>query len=88
VTIGVEVRLLNGVLGVRVVLENGARGTKEALVVAPHEDLEQMSVPGPYANDDVLVGERTSLNGCCHRVRTACRKSLHAILLAAPAVRR
>jgi hypothetical protein len=73
---------LNGVLGVRVVLENGADGAIETLVVAAHEDLEEVSVPCTYSSHDFLVGERTGLKRCYHRVLAACQQSLHAVLLA------
>jgi hypothetical protein len=73
---------LNGVLGVSVVLENGAGGAIETLVVAPHEDLEEVSVPSTYTNHDLLVSERPGLRRCYRRVLAACQQSLHAVLLA------
>jgi hypothetical protein len=72
VTIGIDVGLLNGVLGVRVVLENGTDGAVETLVVAAHEDLEEMNVPSSDSNHDFLVCQRTGLKKGNRRDRIAC----------------
>jgi hypothetical protein len=42
--VSVEIRLLHGILGFRVILENCPRGSIEALVVVPHEDPEHLDI--------------------------------------------
>ena len=55
--VGLDVRLLDGVLGVGVVAQDGARGAEQPLVVAPHQDLEQRLVAAADPRDYVFVGQ-------------------------------
>jgi hypothetical protein len=58
VRVGIHVRLLHHVLGLLLVADDGAGGTVEALVVAPHQDLEKSRLAVQHLRDDLFVRER------------------------------
>ena len=51
----VQIRLLHHVLGLVIVAQHGPHGAIDALVVAAHQDLEERSVAGDDALDDLFV---------------------------------
>src|SRR5438105_11462294 len=56
---GVDVRLLHHVFGVGFVLDDGARHAVDALVVPPHQDLEQRRFSGADPLDDFGVSHHS-----------------------------
>jgi hypothetical protein len=55
--VGVEIRLLHGILGFGVILQNCTCGSIEALIVASHQDFEQVNLPSRNAIHDFFIGE-------------------------------
>jgi hypothetical protein len=65
--IGAHVALLHDVLGLRSVAQDAARDAEEALVVTPHQELEESRFAGQNAADDLHVAQRLELAGSRHR---------------------
>jgi hypothetical protein len=50
---------LDGILRFRIVLEDGSRGAEKAAIVAPHQGLERLVVPGRRAGNEVGIRRRS-----------------------------
>jgi hypothetical protein len=55
VRVRVHVRVLHHVLGLALVAQNRARRAEHALIVTPHQDLEQGRVAGDDPRHDFLI---------------------------------
>ena len=65
--IGIDVRLLHGVLSLRIVSENGAGNPIQPLVIPTHHHLEQTGLSGAYPPHDLFVRDREALRILSHQ---------------------